>query len=108
MLSVSAWLTSAQHYLTHSLFNSPHVRFSVAQQQAILDWADEMGTPDLPTMYSIAKCQEELQNVMGDSSRMYTTDTGNVYYLNSIDAMVQQVCYYLIIVSNPTALMLIE
>ncbi|KAG8729143.1 hypothetical protein FRC11_009437 [Ceratobasidium sp. 423] len=79
-----------RHFLTHVLFNAPHVRFSAAQQKAILDWAIEMGTPDVPSLYALSKCDEALKAMAGDSARMYHTRSGSIHYLNPIDAMVQQ------------------
>ncbi|KAG9080550.1 hypothetical protein FRC06_006451, partial [Ceratobasidium sp. 370] len=78
------------HILMHSLFNAPHIHFSVAQRQAVLDWANAMGMLDVPTMYSLERCQEALKQTIGDPSSMYTTSTGSVYYLNAIDMVVQQ------------------
>ncbi|KAG8701329.1 hypothetical protein FRC08_004137 [Ceratobasidium sp. 394] len=78
------------HILTHSLFNAPHIHFSVAQRQAVLDWANAMGMLDVPTIYSLERCQEALKQTIGDPSSMYNTSTGNVYYLNSINTVVQQ------------------
>lgn len=89
------WVSNAyvvkQHYLTYSLFNAPHVQFSVAQQKAVLEWAEEMGVPYVPSMYLLEKCGEEVKTIDGDSTRMFSTPTGSVYYLNSINAMLQQV-----------------
>ncbi|QRW07133.1 hypothetical protein RhiLY_06132 [Ceratobasidium sp. AG-Ba] len=53
------------HFLTYSLFHTAHVRFSRAQQEAILDWAREMGTSQVPTMHSLNSCQEELKDISG-------------------------------------------
>ncbi|KAG8719356.1 hypothetical protein FRC08_003022 [Ceratobasidium sp. 394] len=60
------------HILTHSLFNAPHIHFSLAQQQAVLDWAKAMGTLDVPTIYSLEKCQEALKQTIGDSSSQFS------------------------------------
>ncbi|KAG8784047.1 hypothetical protein FRC12_019015 [Ceratobasidium sp. 428] len=78
------------HCLTHSLFNDSHIHFSVEQQQAILDWANAMGTLGVPTLYSLDQCQETLKDTVGDASCTYQTPTGSIYYLNSINAVVQQ------------------
>ncbi|QRV78439.1 hypothetical protein RhiJN_06454 [Ceratobasidium sp. AG-Ba] len=57
------------HFLTYSLFHTAHVRFSRAQQEAILDWAREMGTSQVPTMHSLNSCQEELKTISGIGPR---------------------------------------
>jgi hypothetical protein len=81
-----------QHFLTHSLFNTAHIRFSRPQQEAILDWARAMNTPHVPTLSSLDACAERLRDLFGgDGSRMFKTDTGHIYYVNRLDAMLQQV-----------------
>jgi hypothetical protein len=60
---------------------------------AILDWARAMDTPHVPTLSSLSSCGERIQEITGrDRSRMFKTDTGHVYYVNRLDAMLQQVC----------------
>ncbi|KAG9093298.1 hypothetical protein FRC06_011576 [Ceratobasidium sp. 370] len=61
------------HILTHSLFNAPHIRFSSGQQQAVLDWAKAMGTLDVPTMYSLQKCDDALKQTIGDPSSPFNS-----------------------------------
>jgi hypothetical protein len=68
------------------------LRFSEAQKMAILDWATEMGTTDVPTMYAVEKCEKMLKNLMGDPTRMFKTRSGHIYYVNKVDTMLQQVC----------------
>ncbi|KAG9127968.1 hypothetical protein FRC07_006758 [Ceratobasidium sp. 392] len=79
-----------EHFLTYSLFNSSHVRFSRSQQEAILDWAREMGMSPVPTLYSLQSCQEELLKLSGTPPRMFKTDSGHIYYANSIGDMLKQ------------------
>jgi hypothetical protein len=78
-------------FLTHSLFNTPAVCFSEAQQSAILDWATEMGTENVPSMYELDKCDQMLKDVMGDATRMFKTCTGHIYYVNQVDTILKQV-----------------
>lgn len=88
--------TYVQHYLTYSLFHTAHIRFSRAQQEAILDWAREMGTPQVPTLHSLQNCHETVQGTFEEGPRMFKTGTGHIYYVNSVDEMVKQVCSILI------------
>ncbi|KAF8599210.1 hypothetical protein BDV93DRAFT_498019 [Ceratobasidium sp. AG-I] len=78
------------HFLTYSLFNSAHIRFSRAQQEAILDWAREMGDTEIPTLNSLESCRDEMKEVSGAGPRMYKTTSGHIYYVNSIDDMIKQ------------------
>ncbi|KAG9101962.1 hypothetical protein FS749_001011 [Ceratobasidium sp. UAMH 11750] len=78
------------HYLTYSLFNTSHIRFSRPQQEAILDWAREMGMSPVPTLYSLQSCQAELTKLSGIGPRMFKTDSGHMYYVNSLDDMLKQ------------------
>ncbi|KAG9121224.1 hypothetical protein FRC07_002910 [Ceratobasidium sp. 392] len=57
---------SKQLFLTHSLFNAPAIRFSDAQKVAILDWAIEMGTVDVPTLHQLDKCEERIKSTLDD------------------------------------------
>ncbi|CAE6414163.1 unnamed protein product [Rhizoctonia solani] len=78
-------------FLTHSLFNAPAIRFSEAQQMAILDWAFEMGARDVPSMYQLDKCSQKIKGLMGDSStRMFKTQTGHIFYLNQVNGFLRQ------------------
>ncbi|KAG9102947.1 hypothetical protein FRC06_000691 [Ceratobasidium sp. 370] len=78
------------HFLTHSLFNTAHIRFSRVQQEAILDWGREMGASQVPTLNSLHACQQDLKAVGGDGPRMFKSHSGNIYYVNPIDDMVKQ------------------
>ncbi|CAE6516777.1 unnamed protein product [Rhizoctonia solani] len=77
-------------FLTHSLFNAPTIQFSKAQQMAVLDWAFEMGAPDVPSMYELDKCSKKIKGLMGDSTRMFKTQTGHVFYVNQVGAFLRQ------------------
>jgi hypothetical protein len=50
-----------------------------------------MGTPQVPTLYSLQQCQERMQAVFGEGPRMFKTNTGHIYYVNRIDEMLKQV-----------------
>lgn len=57
----------------------------------LLQWAREMGAPVVPTLGSLEKCQQRLDNMIRDEPRRFCTTTGNVYYVNSIASILKQV-----------------
>ncbi|KAF7974716.1 hypothetical protein HWV62_11375 [Athelia sp. TMB] len=78
-------------FLTDLLFNSPRLRFSRAQQQAILLWARELGA-DVPSYDRLRKCQAVLKEVTGDPTTRQESGRGNVWYLNEIgDAIAKDI-----------------
>ncbi|KAG2056167.1 hypothetical protein BDR06DRAFT_1006281 [Suillus hirtellus] len=44
---------SKAHFITSLLFSSPCLPFSEPQKKAILNWAEELGTQNLPTLGAI-------------------------------------------------------
>ncbi|EGO26853.1 hypothetical protein SERLADRAFT_436680 [Serpula lacrymans var. lacrymans S7.9] len=45
------------------LFSSPRLRFSQAQQKAILSWANELSAKYVPTLHALKKCQETIRHL---------------------------------------------
>ncbi|EIW74161.1 hypothetical protein CONPUDRAFT_170321, partial [Coniophora puteana RWD-64-598 SS2] len=70
-------------FLTDLLFKSPRLRFSQAQQKAILSWAKELGAK-VPSQWALSKFQDELQDEVGDPTQKYESSRGHVFYLNSV------------------------
>ncbi|KAG9103827.1 hypothetical protein FRC07_009918, partial [Ceratobasidium sp. 392] len=58
--------TSKPLFLTHSLFNAPAITFSEAQKAAILSWANEMGTDNVPTLHELDQCDKKIKDILGD------------------------------------------
>lgn len=71
-------------FLTDVLFNCARLNFSRAQQEALLDWANELGAHDLPTMYGLYKYQKEMKKELGDPTCRQVSAQGNIWYLNEI------------------------
>ncbi len=67
---------------TDILFSSPRLRFSRAQQEAVLDWGKALGARDVPSLYALGKFQEESKKALGDPTTKVTTASGNVLYMN--------------------------
>ncbi|KAI0689246.1 hypothetical protein C8T65DRAFT_731047 [Cerioporus squamosus] len=69
---------------TDILFSSPHLKFSRAQQEAILAWGKAMGGRDIPSLYRLDKFQREALEAVGNPTVKVGTASGNVFYMNSI------------------------
>ncbi|KAJ7674194.1 hypothetical protein B0H17DRAFT_946770, partial [Mycena rosella] len=65
------------------LFSSPHLRFSRAQQQAVLSWARDLGA-NVPSYNKFRKTQDTLLEETGDPTLQQESSRGNVWYLNEI------------------------
>ncbi|TFY78662.1 hypothetical protein EWM64_g5350 [Hericium alpestre] len=70
-------------FLTDVLFNAPRLRFSRAQQKAVLSWAKELGAT-VPSYYAYHQCASALKKEVGDPTRQEISTQGNVWYLNEI------------------------
>ncbi|KAG8775794.1 hypothetical protein FRC12_001272 [Ceratobasidium sp. 428] len=82
--------SSKELFLTYNLFHAPAIQFSEAQQSAILDWATEMGAENVPSMYDLDQCGKKITSLMGEPTRMFKTDSGHIFYVNKVDAMLKQ------------------
>lgn len=85
--STYPWPSSAL-FLTDLLFSSPRLRFSEQQKKAVLNWASQLGAPDVPTHYALSRFQENLKNTIGDSVTALTTGTGHKVYMRDIPHMI--------------------
>ncbi|KAJ6614498.1 hypothetical protein B0H10DRAFT_1803312 [Mycena sp. CBHHK59/15] len=70
-------------FLTDVLFSSPRLRFSRAQQQAVLSWARDLGA-DVPSYTKFRKTQDIILEEVGDPTTRQESSRGNVWYLNEI------------------------
>ncbi|KAJ6458275.1 hypothetical protein C8R45DRAFT_1221656 [Mycena sanguinolenta] len=70
-------------FLTDVLFSSPRLRFSRAQQKAVLAWAKELGA-QVPNYNAFRQTQEALLAEVGDPTQRQQSGRGNVWYLNEI------------------------
>ncbi|KAF8428888.1 hypothetical protein L210DRAFT_3327899, partial [Boletus edulis BED1] len=77
------WKTMPE-FLTHLLFSSPRLRFSHAQKVAVLQWARDLGAPEVPSMYAVMKTQERITELLGSPTEKVKALSGNVFYLNDI------------------------
>ncbi|KAF8750716.1 hypothetical protein RHS01_08918 [Rhizoctonia solani] len=52
--------------------------------------AKELGAENVPSMYALQKCDQKLANLMGDMTQRFTTQKGDIYYVNDIGTMLKQ------------------
>ncbi|KAF8871236.1 hypothetical protein BD779DRAFT_1478341 [Infundibulicybe gibba] len=67
-----------------SLEGKPTYPWPSMEKKAVLKWAKAMGAPTVPSLGSLKKCQENIKNIVGDSTEKITSPAGNVFYLNKI------------------------
>lgn len=61
------------------------------QKEAILRWAESCGMTGVPTLYSLNKCDERLKSCGESPTRKYTTSTGDILYMNTIQSAIREV-----------------
>jgi hypothetical protein len=72
------------------LFSSPRLRFSRAQQKAVLSWAKELGAA-VPSYSKFQATQTGLLSELGNPTSHVESGRGNVYYLNEIGDSIAKV-----------------
>ncbi|KAG1889162.1 hypothetical protein F4604DRAFT_1915008 [Suillus subluteus] len=75
-------------FITDLLFGLMHLRFSEAQKKAVLSWAREMGTQNVPTLYALRKAQDHIRSCIGNPTCKVTASSGNIFYINSIGSAI--------------------
>ncbi|KAF8181413.1 hypothetical protein K438DRAFT_2169421, partial [Mycena galopus ATCC 62051] len=76
-------------FLTDILFSSPRLRFSRAQQQAVLSWAKELGA-NVPAYSNFRKTQATLHTEVGDPTVRQESGRGTVWYMNEIGESIKK------------------
>ncbi|KAJ6629052.1 hypothetical protein B0H10DRAFT_2160563 [Mycena sp. CBHHK59/15] len=76
-------------FLTNVLFSSPRLRFSRAQQKAVLSWAQELGA-NVPSYGTFRKTQDALLAELGDPTKRQQSGRGNVWYMNEISDSIKK------------------
>ena len=66
------------------LFSSPRLPFSRLQKRAVLDWAKELGARNVPSLYSLQRCDEEVKKMVGDPTDKVISPLSNIFYINDI------------------------
>ncbi|KZP32812.1 hypothetical protein FIBSPDRAFT_657822, partial [Athelia psychrophila] len=91
-------------FLTDMLFSSPQMKFSQAQQMAVLAWGKELHAEDVPSQKKFLAAQQDLLSKLRDPTEQQESSRGNVYYLNDIGASISKIhtfCSNLSDMSNP-------
>ncbi|KAF8214703.1 hypothetical protein K438DRAFT_2138088 [Mycena galopus ATCC 62051] len=89
--STSEWFPYSDKamFLTDVLFSSPRLRFSRAQQQAVLSWAKELGAK-VPAYNGFRKTQAALNTEVGDPTVRQESGRGTVWYMNEIGQSIKK------------------
>ncbi|OBZ79989.1 hypothetical protein A0H81_00442 [Grifola frondosa] len=69
---------------TDILFSSSRLRFSRAQQEAVLAWGKDLGAKEVPSLYALNKFQQNALDAVGDPTVKVRAVSGNVFYMNSV------------------------
>ncbi|KAJ6632455.1 hypothetical protein B0H10DRAFT_1770681 [Mycena sp. CBHHK59/15] len=77
-------------FLTDVLFSSPRLRFSRAQQQAVLSWAKELGAKGVPAYSNLRKTQATLHAEIGDPTVRQESGRGTIWYMNEIGESIKK------------------
>ncbi|KAH8991022.1 hypothetical protein EDB92DRAFT_1778446, partial [Lactarius akahatsu] len=64
------------------------LRFSEPQKKAVLNWASQLGVPDVPTLYTLSQCQERIKGLIGDSVKPVTTGMGHRIFIQDIPYLI--------------------
>ena len=76
---------------TDILFSSPRLRFSRAQQEAVLSWGKDLGASNGPSLYALEMFQSEALEAVGNPTEKISAASGNVWYKNSIRTALKMV-----------------
>lgn len=83
-------------FLTDLLFNSPRMKFSQAQQKAVLLWGKELGAEGVPVHSKLRSMQQDVLAEVGNPTTRYETSQGRIFYLNEIgDSIAKVRCFKL-------------
>ena len=91
-LSVLCLIRLFQEAITDILLNAPHLRFSEPQVKAILQWAQELGVKEVPTLFRMKQISRTMLARMGSPVEQKVTSTGHIFSLNKIADGIAKVC----------------
>ncbi|KAF7967502.1 hypothetical protein HWV62_34048 [Athelia sp. TMB] len=64
-------------FATDLLFNSPRMKFSRAQQKAVLSWGKQLGAENVPSHSKFLEMQKDLLDRLGDPTSRQQSSRGN-------------------------------
>ncbi|KAG8914101.1 hypothetical protein FRC01_004225 [Tulasnella sp. 417] len=77
-------------FLLDLLDNMPRLRLSDAQMRLILWVMKQAGCPNAPSFTGLRKTQAELRKIIGLKTHQYTSQIGNIFYMNDIPKLISQ------------------
>lgn len=78
-------------FLLDLLDNMPRLRLSDAQMRLILWVMKQADCPNTPSLTALRKTQEELRRIIGVKTHQYSSQIGNIFYMNDIPKLISQV-----------------
>ncbi|KAK7033799.1 hypothetical protein R3P38DRAFT_2772786 [Favolaschia claudopus] len=64
--------------------NLPRCRFSSAQMNLVIHFAQQLGVQNVPSLKSLRKMQQQLQTTCGNEPSKIESTQGNLFYMNDI------------------------
>ncbi|KAJ7760291.1 hypothetical protein DFH07DRAFT_867863 [Mycena maculata] len=74
----------AQAMLLDIMDNFPRCRFTSAQMSLIIQFAKDLGVPNVPSIKGLRKIQQSLQSSCGTVPTRIESTQGNIFYMNDI------------------------
>jgi hypothetical protein len=78
-------------FLADLITNSKRLKFTRRQIRALLAYARETGSKDVPSYKSLRKTQAKMRNILGNPTVRKVSVLGNVFYMNRITSGLAQV-----------------
>ncbi len=75
-------------FLLHCVFNIPRMRMSLSQRRLLLWLLRECGVKDVPSLRAYHELEQQLRRQVGVPTSLHKSDLGNLFYSNSILALV--------------------
>lgn len=82
-----------QVFLMTVIFNSPRMRFSQPQQQAVHMLLTELGVPGIPSLPSLASDLSAVVSDVKEVTKRCVSAHGNVFYVNQIGSFMANVSF---------------
>ncbi|KAG8913665.1 hypothetical protein FRC01_004436, partial [Tulasnella sp. 417] len=77
-------------FLLDLLDNMPRLRLSDAHMRLIIWVMKQAGCPNMPSFTELRKAQEGLRKTIGLKTHQYTSQIGNIFYMNDIPKLIAQ------------------
>ncbi|KAG8759812.1 hypothetical protein FRC11_001359 [Ceratobasidium sp. 423] len=81
---------SKSMFLADELVNTPRLKFSRPQIQAVLAFARATGGQNIPSYRTLRRAQAKMRNILGNPTVRKVSCVGNVFYMNRITSGLAQ------------------